>query len=161
MKRWMRRVRGAIGTGMTWAFAWFGAGMAMLVTSLLLTGSTGADVPYPIGFGAIGFVAGVAFSGVLSLTEGRRRFDQMSLGRFAGWGAAGGCLLAAALAGTITALEGAVFLDNFLVLGTVFGIAGAASAGGSLLLARRAEEGLLAEADDELSNVGLTLRGGP
>ena len=90
MKKWLRRIRGAIGMGLTWATAWFGAGMIMLLGLLLVTGSTGADVPYPLGFGAFGFVAGVTFSGVLGLVDGRRRFDQMSLPRFAGWGAAGG-----------------------------------------------------------------------
>ena len=30
MKKWLRRIRGAIGTGLTWAAAWFGAGMIML-----------------------------------------------------------------------------------------------------------------------------------
>ena len=67
MKKWLRRIRGAIGMGLTWAVAWFGAGMIMLLGLLLVTGSTGADVPYPLGFGAFGFVAGVTFSGVLVL----------------------------------------------------------------------------------------------
>ena len=65
MQKWRRRIRGAIGMGLTWAAAWFGAGMVMLLGLLLATGSTGADVPYPLGFGAFGFVAGVTFSGVL------------------------------------------------------------------------------------------------
>ena len=59
MKKWLRRIRGAIGMGLTGAAAWFGAGMIILLGLLLLTGSTGADVPYPLGFGAFGFVAGV------------------------------------------------------------------------------------------------------
>ena len=46
MKKWLRRIRGAIGMGLTWAVAWFGAGMIMLLGLLLVTGSTGADVPY-------------------------------------------------------------------------------------------------------------------
>ena len=78
MKKWLRRVRGAIGMGLTWAVAWFGAGMIMLLGLLLVTGSTGADVPYPLGFGAFGFVAGVTFYGVLGLAEGRRRIDQIA-----------------------------------------------------------------------------------
>ena len=90
MGDWLRRLRGAIGTGLTWGAAWFAAGMAIMLTSLLLTGSTGADVPYPIGFGAIGFAAGLTFSGVLGLIGRSRRFDQMSLPRFAAWGGAAG-----------------------------------------------------------------------
>ena len=67
MEKWLRRIRGAFKMGLTWAAAWFGAGMVILLGFLLLTGSTGADVPYPIGFGAFGFIAGVTFSGVLGL----------------------------------------------------------------------------------------------
>jgi hypothetical protein len=89
MEKWLRRIRGAIGMGLTWALAWFSAGMIMLMGLLLVTGSAGADVPYPLGFGAFGFVAGVTFSGVLGLAEDRRRFDQLSLTRFAGGGPPG------------------------------------------------------------------------
>ncbi len=148
MKKWVRRIRGAIGTGLTWAAAWFGAGMIMLLGSLLVTGSTGADVPYPLGFGAFGFVAGVAFSGILSLAEGRRRFHQMSMSRFAGWGAAGGFLLSAILVVAVALGEDPGFLGNLVVLGPIFAVAGAGSAAGSLALARRAEDRALPKASD-------------
>jgi hypothetical protein len=94
MKKWLRRIRGAVGMGLTWAIAWFGAGMIMVLGLLLFTGAR-ADVPFPLVFGAFGLVAGVTFSGVLGLVEARRRFDQMSHPRFAGWGAIGGFLLSA------------------------------------------------------------------
>lgn len=88
MKKWLRRIRGAMGMGLTWAFTWFSAGIALL----LVVGPDAADVPFPIGFGLLGFLAGVTFSGVLGLVEGRRRFDQMSLPRFAVSGGVGGLL---------------------------------------------------------------------
>ena len=94
MKTWLRRVRGAIGMGLTWAAVWGGAGAIVTLGFLLRTGSR-PDAPFPFMFGAAGFVAGVVFSGVLGLVEGRRRFDQMSLPRFAAWGTAGGFVLAA------------------------------------------------------------------
>ena len=94
MKTWWRRIRGAIGMGLTWAAAWGGAGTLTMLGFLLVTGSR-PDAPFPLMFGAFGFLAGVIFSGVLGLVEGRRRFDQMSLPRFAAWGAAGGFLLSA------------------------------------------------------------------
>jgi hypothetical protein len=126
--------------GLIWAMAWFGTGMIMLLGLLTFTGSTGADVPYPIGFGMIGFFGGVTFSGVLAVAESRRRFDQMSLSRFAGWGAVGGLLLSAIFVSVVSLSEGATFLGNVVVLGPVFGLAGAASAAVSLPLARRAEQ---------------------
>jgi hypothetical protein len=151
----MRRIRGAIGMGVAWALAWFGAGMILLLGFLLLTGSTGADVPYPLGFGAFGFVAGVMFSGVLGIIEGRRRFDQMSLPRFAGWGAVGGFLLSAVFVVAVALTEDPAFLSNLGVLGPVFAGAGAASAAGSLALARRAEDRELLDGGAEVAAVEL------
>ena len=31
MKKWLRRIRGAIGMGLTWAIAWFVAGLGLLL----------------------------------------------------------------------------------------------------------------------------------
>ena len=156
MKKWLRRTRAAIRMGLIWALAWFGAGMALLLGLLLITGSTGADVPYPLGFGAFGFVAGVTFSGVLGLLEGRRRFDQMSLPRFAGWGAVGGFLLSVGFVLTVALVEDPAFLGNLVVLAPVFTLAGAGSAAGVLALARRAEERELLDASEDVAEVGLT-----
>ena len=88
--RWLRRIRGAIGVGLAWGLAWFLAGMVLL----LVVGPDAADVPFPVGFGALGFLAGVTFSGLLGLVDGRRRFEEMSMPRFAALGAAGGLALA-------------------------------------------------------------------
>jgi hypothetical protein len=156
MKEWLRRIRGALGMGLVWGLAWFGAGMALMLTLLLTTGSTGADVPYPLGFGALGFVAGVTFSGVLGVLGGRRRFDQMSLPRFAGWGAAGGFLLAIGFTSLVALVEDPAFLWNLVVLGPVFAVAGASSGAGVLALARRAEDRELLEASAEVAEVGLS-----
>lgn len=153
MTKWLRRIRGAIGMGLAWAAAWFGAGMIMLLGLLVMTGSTGADVPYPLGFGAFGFLAGVTFSGILGLVESRRRFDQMSLRRFAGWGAAGGFLLSAVFVLVVALAEDSAFLWDLVVLGPIFAVAGASSAAGSLALARRAEHQELLEANEDVAAV--------
>ena len=134
MRKWLRRIRGGIGMGLTWAIAWFGAGVALL----LVVGLDAADVPFPIGFGMFGFLAGVMFSGVLGIGESRRRFDQMSLLRFAGWGAVGGLLLSGAFVLAVALVEGTTL--EIVVLGPVFALAGAVSAASSLALARMAEE---------------------
>jgi hypothetical protein len=138
MKTWWRRIRGAIGMGLTWAAAWGGAGTIVMLGFLLVTGSR-PDAPFPLMFSAFGFVAGVIFSSVLGLVEGRRRFDQMSLPRFAAWGAAGGFLLSAAFVLAVSLAGDPAFLWNLVAAGPVFAVAGAGSAAGSLALARRAE----------------------
>jgi len=145
MKKWWRRLRGAIGMGLTWAAAWFGAGMVLL----LVVGVGAADVPFPLFFGLLGFLAGATFSGVLGILAGRRRFDEMSLPRFAGWGALGGLLLSGIVA--LAAGPG----SEILVLAPVFALAGAISAAGTLALARRGEERELLDANAEAAGSRL------
>ena len=114
--------------GLTWAVGWFAAGMVFR----LIFGPGTDDVPLPIRFGIVGFLSGVTFSGVLGIVERRRGFDQMSLPRFAGWGAAGGLALFGAFA--LTAGPG----GEPLFLAPLFALAGAGSATGTLALARKA-----------------------
>src|ERR1044071_2194750 len=90
MRNWLRRIRGAIGMGLTWGVAWgFVGGVPRWVLGIE------TDVPIPLLFGVFGTIAGVIFSVVLMLTERHRRLDQLSLPRFAAWGAVGGGLLSA------------------------------------------------------------------
>lgn len=136
MEKWLRRVRGAVGMGVAWGLAWFGAGVVLL----LIVGPDAADVPFPLGFGLLGFLAGALFSGILGLVERGRGFHQLSLKRFAGWGAAGGLLFAVLFAVVVTLSGAGALLDDLVFLGPLFAAAGAASAGGALALARRGDE---------------------
>ncbi len=128
MRKWLRRIRGALGMGFTWAAAWFAVSF---VPRWVIGVDT--DLPLPLLFGGLGFIAGVTFSGLLVLTEGRRRLDQLSLPRVAGWGAIGGALLSALFVWGASLGWGEV-----LAISTTFVLASAISASGSLVLAGRA-----------------------
>ena len=129
MRKWMRRIRGAIGMGFTWAAAWFIVGF---VPRWVLGINTG-DLPFPILFGGLGFIAGVTFSTLLVLTQRRRRFEEMKLPTFAAAGALGGLLLSALfVTGTSYGLA------EVLGISATFAAASALCASGSLALARRA-----------------------
>ena len=134
MRKWLRRTRGAIGMGCIWAAAWAAVGFV----PRWLLGIT-SDLPFPFLFGALGFIAGITVSGLLVLTEGRRRFDQMSLPRFATWGATGGLLLSALFVKG-TSLSGSQVLD----ISATLTLASAVCAAGSLAVARRALPGAAA-----------------
>jgi hypothetical protein len=138
MKKWARRIRGAIGMGLTWAAAWFGAGILLARVS-----SSNPDLPFALMFAPLGFVTGVIFSGILVGIEGRRRFDRMSLSRFAGWGAVSGLLLSGIFV-VGAALGGETLGGGILALGPVLAVASAVCAAGSLAVARRAETRQLA-----------------
>jgi hypothetical protein len=147
MGKWLRRIRGAVGMGLTWAVTWFGSA---LVWRFVVGFPPGDDVPFPIIFGVLGFLAGATFSGVLSAVEGRRRFDEMSVPRFAALGAVSGLLFSAIL-GSVLGLGA-----ELLVLGPVVTLAGAASAAGTLALAKKAEERESFATTADLAEVGLS-----
>ena len=139
MRNLLRRIRGAIGMGIIWAFAWgFVGGIPRWVFGFR------ADAPFGIIFGVLGFMAGVVFSAVLVMAEGRRPFDQMSIRRFAAWGAVGGLVLAGIFA-RLASLGAA----DVLLVTPAFMLASAACASGSLALAKRTDRRELPSITDE------------
>jgi hypothetical protein len=146
MRKWLRRIRGAIGMGLTWGVAWSVAGTVLAVVTRFK-----ADAPFPLIFGVLGFIAGVIFSAILALTEGGRRFDQMSLPRFAGWGATGGLLLSA-----VFAKAASLGWGDVLAIAPTFALACAVCASGSLALARRAVGRELPEIRENTAEAELT-----
>lgn len=139
MKRWFRRIRGALGMGLIW-----GAGWGILVGGFMeaFVDPTGALVDiWPTALAIPGFLGGVVFSTVLGIVEGRRRFDELSLPRFGALGAAVGLLLGGlgVAAGVASALLPGVWLGAAVIIGLTT-MLGAVSASGTLVLARTGEE---------------------
>ena len=82
MKKWLRRIRGAIGMGITWAIGWALVGI-LIGISWNLGVPMGwfvsvFDAPLPA-LAVPGFFCGAAFSLVLGIAARRRRFDELSL----------------------------------------------------------------------------------
>jgi hypothetical protein len=136
MNKWLRRIRGAIGMGVTWAVVW--APVAVLI-GLLVDPDGSMDEMWPA-IGAIpGFLGGVVFSAVLAVAARRRGVDELSIPRVAAWGAAAG-LLVGAFPFTIgeSTTEIPLWLLATVVIGSIT-VLSAASAAGSLALARKAQ----------------------
>ena len=150
MTKWLRRIRGAVGMGLTWAAGWAVFGLLIGVASILLPGLPWDaffrvfDAPLPA-LAVPGFFGGVLFSLVLGIAARRRSFEQLSVARFAAWGALGGlllCLLPHALVavGLATVASGGDLWRATAVIAGPFILLSAVSASGSLLLARTAED---------------------
>lgn len=162
MRRWLRRIRGAIGMGLTWAAGWapIGAVVGVALHEILPASPIGlvsVVILNATTFAALGLIGGTIFGAVLGLAEGHRRFDQLSLPRFASWGAVGGVLLggmavAAGLWGAGFGPLGASMMAAATLLGGV-------SATGTLVLARKAQRQGLLEMDTDLAVGGLTQGG--
>lgn len=162
MKNWWRRVRGALGMGLTWAIGWAPIG-AVLGSVLWVI----HDPPFALmkivavnatTLGVLGFVGGTIFSTLLRLAEGSSRFDKLTLPRFAAWGALGGLLL-----GGLAVTAGLWGASGVPLIGVaVAGVAtllAAGSAAGSLVLARQADDRELLESGIDVAGAGLTEKG--
>ena len=147
MQKLLRGVRGAVGMGLTWAVAWASVGFV----PRWVLGINNGDLPYPILFFGLGFISGVTFSVVLMLTEGRRRLDQLSVPRVALWGALGGILL-----GGLFVRGVGMSVVEMLGVGSLFAVASAACASGTLMLARRAAMRELPNIEENIAELDPT-----
>ena len=158
---WLRRMRGAIGMGVTWALGWGAVGVLIGVASILLPFLPWDaffrvfDAPLPA-LAVPGFFAGMFFSIVLGIAGRNRRFRDLSLAPFAAWGAVGGVLLTlfpfALVAVGLASREGSKVSTAQILMaaGVPFVLLSAASAAVTLLVARRAEARELRSEDDRL-----------
>lgn len=148
---WLRRVRGAVGMGLTWAVGWAIGGVLIGASSNLFPGFLWDrffdvfDAPLPA-LAIPGFVAGTLFSIVLGIAGRGRKLSEFSIPQFAGWGALGGLLLSLVPA-TFEALglfstEGSrhSLIEVTAAIAGPFIALSAISAAVSLVLARRAQK---------------------
>ena len=137
MKRFLRRLRGIIGTGLTWALGFAGFNSLVLLFQgrgeILL-----ASIPVSALFG---FVLGSGFAGILSLTERNRSLADLSLPRVGLWGAIGGSLVTVAFN---LVFGGTVYWGVVLVVAAL----SAGFSSGSVALAKRADSKLI-EGDEQ------------
>jgi hypothetical protein len=151
MKKWLRRIRGAVLMGLTWAVIW--APIGLLIGAIVDPDGT-MDEPWIMVGTLPGFLAGVIFSVVLGIAAGRRRLDELSVRKFAGWGALAGLLL-----GALPMIVGdynpsvARWLP-LVVLGSIT-LLTAASAAGSLALARRSASPQLTEGSADIASFAV------
>ncbi len=147
MKPWFKRMRAAIGLGLTWAAGWAPLGaLTGGVTAAVLGLPLGVvTVNYAVMFSVLGFVGGTLFASVLRLAEARRSFERLTIPRFAAWGSLGGLVLGgmAVTGGLLGA--GATSLGAVIVGASTLLSAG--SSAGTLVVARSAHRRALKNGD--------------
>jgi hypothetical protein len=169
MMNWLRRIRGAVGMGLTWAVGWAIAGLMIGVASVLLPGLPWNvffdvfDAPLPA-LAIPGFFAGVFFSAVLGIAGRRRAIRDLSLPEIAAWGAVGGVLLTlfpfALVAVGLASREGSD-IGTWQILAAItapFVLLSAVSASVSLVMARAAMRRELRAADGAAIDAGRSSR---
>ena len=135
MQHWLRRIRGAVGLGLTWAVGWAVIGGGVMEAFVDPNGAI-LDM-WPQTLGMAGFLGGAVFSMIIGIAARRRRFDELSLVRFGALGAVAGGMLGVLLTGMIGAPLMMIAPAALLCAG---------SASGSLALARKAKQRELRDA---------------
>ncbi|MBL0937733.1 MAG: hypothetical protein IBJ03_02500 [Gemmatimonadaceae bacterium] len=155
----LRRIRGILGTALTWAVAWAFGGLLIGVSSLVFPFLPWDgffrvfDAPLPA-MGVPGFFAGAFYAAIVGVVARRKRFHELSMRSVAIWGALGGALLAAlpalmVLTDTARIAEyGLGIWKHAAIIFTPVVLFSTASATGSLLIARRAQSAELLAVDD-------------
>ena len=144
MKGFLRRLRGIIGTGITWALGW----AVLWGGTVLIAAGFGAFEGLTAGMfllGALfvagcGFIAGSAFGMILSVFERRKRLEELSLKRIALMGGLVGGLGGSALV--------AIFGITLWIPIVILTVAGVGFASGTVALAKRSDTKLI-EGEEE------------
>ena len=150
MPRWLRVVRGVIGTGLTFA-AGVGVFASVIGAAVWLADRiTARELMQIVGKSSVvAFILGVAFAGVLAIAARVRRVHKLSLGLVSSLGAGAGLLYWIVLAfngGRNWSTRDAI--ANFVLLTLM----GAGSAAATVMIARRARSAL--DAGGGLSGLG-------
>ncbi len=93
MKKWMSGIRGTVVMILLWIVGW-GLGFGGLIEAFVDPDGDILDIWFTA-MAIPGFIGGVVFSALLRIAEGSRSFDELSLVRFATWGAVTGLVIGA------------------------------------------------------------------
>lgn len=142
MKKFVRRLRGLLGVGLTWGALWSmigaGVGMAIGIVAPGVWEMTNPILKWTVGMGLYGLVSGVGFGSLLALREGRKTLFDLSLRRAAIWGVAGAAAVPL-LFGALGAFEVGTTTAEVLGAILVTGVLGGTFAPAAIAIARRAE----------------------
>lgn len=143
MTEFVRRLRGAIGTAMTWAIGWAILAFAGASTAYLFTGDRvhfwGTVFPLSLLAGLSGLIGGMVFSLALGVAYRHRRLGDLSALRMAVWGAGAAVLVPLGVLGA--GMVAQVPMESGVVLAAILGLGalGGATAGGTIKLAQLAD----------------------
>ncbi len=142
MKRFLRRLRGLLGVGLTWGALWSvigaGVGIAIGIVAPEVWELTNPILKWTVGMGLYGLVSGVGFGGLLALREGRKTIFDVSLRQATILGIVGAAAVPL-LFGALGAFEVGTTTAEVLGAILVTGVLGGTFAPAAIAIARRAE----------------------
>ena len=150
MKGFLRRLRGIIGTGLTWAVGWIGLFVAYLLREdgnrgrLRGVRAVSSLLEEVFVVGTFGFLAGSTFGALLSVLEGHKSLEEITFKRIAAWGGLGGLAVVALVSVLVGSPTGLIF----------YSVLGVGSATGTVALAKRADTKLIEGDAEPLPEIG-------
>lgn len=147
----LRKLRGAVGTAVTWAIGWATSAFVVLSGPVLIWGNP--DLfwqtirPVTLLAGVSGLFGGAVFSTVLGTVHRNRRLGELSPLRMAAWGAGAGLLAPLALLGAGVAFRVPMQPGFVALLVAGIGGLGAATGGGTVKLAQLGQRDALGSVD--------------
>lgn len=148
MRAFLRKLRGVLKTGLTWAVGWSVLGTLLQAGLHLIGLALAPDLSVaPFMWGLMGFYGGSTFGVLLSLTEGRKTFENLRVGRVAVWGLVAGLAIPVIynlLRGDLLALSPLMFGMEALIVAPM----SAVSAGGMMALAQRDNSGQVGSGEE-------------
>ena len=134
----LRRIRSALVLAVVWAIVWLPLGVLLGVGMGWLTFPVPSFAFRYLGiWTALGAISGAAFALLMALLERNRTVEQLSSRRLATWGALAGAGVPVALTTVLIVITKGSFSPDAPGIFVVMAIAGAVSAWGTLVLARR------------------------
>ncbi len=152
MRSILRKLRGALGTALTWAVVWAVVSFASVTLLYMTTDAVVMLGPFwevaPGGafrFGLYGLVGGALFSSALATVHGRRMLGELKPARMGLWGGLAGLLVFMGVLGVVAAAGVAIPwslpMVGVIALGaSMYGGIGAAIAAGTIKLAQQGTE---------------------
>ena len=148
MRAILRKLRGALGTALTWAVGWTVAGFAYY-TFLFVTGSFGELTFWEVAplfalrGGLYGLVGGALFSGALATVHRRRTLGELKPAWVGLWGGLAGLLVGMGVFGVTvaSAIPWSLPMLGVIALGaSIYGGIGAVIAAGTIKIAQQGTE---------------------
>jgi len=139
MNSLLQKLRGVLGTGLTWALGWSVVGTILQGGLSLLGISRAPDLSVaPFMWGLMGLYGGTTFGALLSFTEAKRTLKNLRLGRVAVWGALAGVALPVVY-DLLRGDPGAISMMSVLTNAVILSPLAAGSAAGMTALAQKAD----------------------
>lgn len=155
MNKWLKQLRGILGTGAIWGTTGLSAGVFLgAISSIIFDG--GFSLTWAlisgVGLGLFGFLSGASFAGILATQDGRKSLEDLSVARSALWGLTAGAAFSFFFVLIRDGILFPFFWERMLPPIAALGTLGACLGAGTILIAKKAPNELPPRTGEDLKD---------